>query len=74
MGSDAVLFEMVSTARSKVKGQRSKAEKMKLIVAVLISCVFAAAPASAQVDLTGTWQRVGASDNGAAREPREVRG
>ena len=53
MGAHAVLVEMV--------------RKMRLIVAVLISCVFAATPAFAQVDLTGTWQRVGQNDNGNAR-------
>ena len=41
-----------------------------LIVAVTLS----AAPASAQVDLTGTWQRVGQNDNGASREPVDLLG
>jgi len=60
MGAHAVLVEMV--------------RKMRLIVAVLISCVFAATPAFAQVDLTGTWQRVGQNDNGNAREPVDLLG
>ena len=34
----------------------------------------AATPASAQVDLTGTWQRVGQNDNGASREPVDLLG
>src|SRR6476660_10650671 len=42
--------------------------------AVVIVSLFAAAPASAQVDLTGTWQRVGQHDNGAAREPVDLLG
>ena len=42
--------------------------------AVWIVLLFAAAPASAQVDLTGTWQRVGQHDNGAAREPVDLLG
>src|SRR5262245_3535208 len=36
---------------------------MKLIFAVVISCVFVATPAFAKVDLTGTWARVGQNDN-----------
>src|SRR5690349_6523911 len=60
MGSDTVLVEVVMT--------------MKLIFAVLISCVCAATPAFAQVDLTGTWQRVGQNDNGNAREPVDLLG
>ena len=43
---------------------------LRSIVAVMLS----AAPASAQVDLTGTWQRVGQIDNGAAREPVDLLG
>src|SRR4029079_12599199 len=58
----------------KVKGQRSKARTMRLIFAVLVSCIFAATPAFAQVDLTGTWQRVGQNDNGNAREPVDLLG
>src|SRR5688500_19114527 len=40
------------------------------IVAVMLS----AAPASAQVDFTGTWQRVGGNDNGASNEPVDLLG
>jgi hypothetical protein len=43
-------------------------------LAVLISCALAATPAFAQVDLTGTWQRVGQNDNGNAREPVDLLG
>jgi hypothetical protein len=42
--------------------------------AVLIALVLLSAPAFAQVDLTGTWQRSGQSDNGAAREPVDLLG
>jgi hypothetical protein len=41
------------------------------IVAALLS---SAAPASAQIDLTGTWQRVGNDDNGYSREPVDLMG
>src|SRR5260221_1969595 len=47
---------------------------MRFRFAVLIVLLLAAAPASAQVDLTGTWQRVGQHDNGAAREPVDLLG
>src|SRR5215467_5797081 len=43
-------------------------------LAVLISCVFCVTPASAQVDLTGTWQRIGQHDNGYSREPVDLLG
>ena len=42
--------------------------------AALFVAALAAAPAFAQVDLTGTWQRVGQSDNGASREPVDLLG
>ena len=45
-----------------------------VIVALVISCLFAATPASAQVDLTGTWQRVAQNDNGASQEPVDLLG
>ena len=60
MGSNAVLVEVVTMSRFRS--------------VVLISCVLAATPAFAQVDFTGTWQRVGANDNGAAREPVDLLG
>ena len=41
-------------------------------VALVAFAVFSAVPALAQVDLTGTWARSGQSDNGAAREIREI--
>jgi len=47
---------------------------MRFRFAVLIVLVFAAARASAQVDLTGTWQRVSQQDNGAANEPVDLLG
>ena len=43
--------------------QRSMLNAAALIVAMMLS----PAPASAQVDLTGTWQRVGQHDNGYSR-------
>ena len=46
----------------------------RIRLAVVISCVLAATTASAQVDLTGTWQRVGQNDNGASREPVDLLG
>ena len=48
----------------------SKLGFVALIVAVTLSAV----PASAQVDFTGTWQRVGQNDNGASREPVDLLG
>jgi hypothetical protein len=46
-----------------------------LRIASLIACVvLPAGPASAQIDLTGTWQRVGQSDNGYSREPVDLMG
>ena len=43
--------------------------------AAVIACVLLpAAPVLAQVDLTGTWARVGQSDNGASREPVDLLG
>ena len=45
------------------------AQRPMLIAAALIGAVtLLVAPASAQVDLTGTWGRSGQNDNGAARE------
>jgi hypothetical protein len=44
------------------------------IVALVASYVLAATPASAQVDLTGTWQRVAQNDNGASQEPVDLLG
>jgi hypothetical protein len=54
-----MLFSLVSPMRT-----------VALIACVLLS----AAPALAQVDLTGTWARSGQSDNGAAREPVDLLG
>ena len=62
MGSDAVFGEMVKNMTSRFR------------FAVLIVALFAAAPTSAQVDLTGTWQRAAQNDNGAANEPVDLLG
>jgi hypothetical protein len=45
-----------------------------LTVAVVISSALAVTPASAQVDLTGTWQRAASNDNGASQEPVDLLG
>jgi hypothetical protein len=41
---------------------------------VIAATILFATPAFAQVDLTGTWQRVGQNDNGNAREPVDLLG
>ena len=47
----------------------------KPAIAALIAVVMlSAAPVVAQVDLTGTWQRVGGNDNGASQEPVDLLG
>src|SRR5262245_23381288 len=43
-------------------------------LAVLILCAFCAAPASAQVDLAGTWVRSSQSDNGSAGQQIDLLG
>jgi hypothetical protein len=47
-----------------------------LRLATLVACVgvLPSTPVFAQVDLTGTWARVGQSDNGYAREPVDLMG
>ena len=60
MGSHTLLVEMVKIIMRRF--------------AVLIALTSFAAPASAQVDLTGTWQRVSQQDNGAANEPVDLLG
>ena len=50
--------------------QRSRIKAAALIAAATLW----AAPASAQVDLTGTWQRVAQNDNGYSREPVDLMG
>src|SRR5688572_19007189 len=47
--------------------------KSRLLAAVVV-VAFWAAPAYAQVDLTGTWQRVAQNDNGSSREPVDLLG
>src|SRR5688500_20301196 len=44
------------------------------VLAVMAATLSTPVPASAQVDLTGTWQRVGQNDNGASREPVDLLG
>ena len=44
------------------------------LLAVLGVVALSAAPVSAQVDLTGTWQRVAQNDNGFSREPVDLHG
>jgi len=58
-----VLFNMVTTMRF-----------IPSLLAVAFIVTLSAAPASAQIDLTGTWQRVGQNDNGASREPVDLLG
>src|SRR5688572_17524087 len=67
MGSDSLFGEVVSTMP---KAQYSMLKAALLIVAATLL----ADPAFAQVDLTGTWQRVGQNDNGNAREPVDLLG
>ena len=43
-------------------------------VLLVIAATLSPAPVFAQVDLTGTWQRVGQSDNGYSREPVDLMG
>jgi hypothetical protein len=62
-----VLIEMVGVMtrrRGRVAG----------LTAVIALVMMPAAPASAQVDLTGTWARVGQADNGYAREQVDLLG
>ena len=90
MGSHAVLFDLVDAGqRAKVKSQ-GKSTKAKVLgigtrvkgmtyqksvgAALIVAMTFVAAPAYAQIDLTGTWQRVGQNDNGASREPVDLLG
>jgi hypothetical protein len=44
------------------------------IAALLAAVMLRAAPAAAQIDLTGTWQRVAQNDNGFSREPVDLLG
>jgi len=44
------------------------------LLVLLVVAALSAAPAYAQIDLTGTWQRVGQNDNGASREPVDLLG
>jgi hypothetical protein len=44
------------------------------IAALIVVLTLWAVPAAAQVDLTGTWQRVGGNDNGASNEPVDLLG
>jgi hypothetical protein len=44
------------------------------IAALITVVMLSAVPLVAQVDLTGTWQRVGGNDNGASNEPVDLLG
>jgi len=44
------------------------------IAALTVVVMLSAVPAAAQVDLTGTWQRVAQNDNGASQEPVDLLG
>jgi hypothetical protein len=44
------------------------------IAALMTVVMLSAVPAVAQVDLTGTWQRIGGNDNGASNEPVDLLG
>jgi hypothetical protein len=44
------------------------------IAALIVVFMLWAVPVAAQVDLTGTWQRVGGNDNGASQEPVDLLG
>ena len=62
MGPDALLGAMVTIMR------------FRRIAFLFAGVLLHGLPAFAQVDLTGTWSRVGASDNGYAREPVDLMG
>jgi hypothetical protein len=86
VGSDSLLGDVVTKSskfqvpgsKFKRQGQRQRlgtGMNSKLgFVALIVAVTLSAAPASAQVDLTGTWQRVGQNDNGASREPVDLLG
>ena len=44
------------------------------IAALIVVFMLWAVPVAAQIDLTGTWQRVGGNDNGASQEPVDLLG
>ena len=67
MGSDTLLVQMV------IRGNVTMRSKPSLL-AVLVVAALWASPVSAQVDLTGTWQRVAQNDNGSSREPVDLLG
>ena len=58
MGSDAVLVAVVTLLR------KGKAVRRILWAAFILAAMLPAAPAFAQIDLTGTWVRSSQSDNG----------
>jgi hypothetical protein len=49
-------------------------EKPGIAALMIMVVMLSAVPVAAQVDLTGTWQRVGGNDNGAAQEPVDLLG
>jgi hypothetical protein len=75
MGSDAVLSAVVKE-HGMPKAQCPRPNVGRRVALVMIVCALFAVtpPAFAQVDLTGTWQRVGQNDNGNAREPVDLLG
>src|SRR5215204_1229021 len=75
MGSDAVLSAVVKE-HGMPQAQCPRPNVGRRVALVMIVCALFAVtpPAFAQVDLTGTWQRVGQNDNGNAREPVDLLG
>jgi hypothetical protein len=51
-----------------------KNNKLLPVTIFLVVASVSAAPAFAQIDLTGTWQRVGQDDNGYSQEPVDLMG
>ena len=49
-------------------------EKPGIAALMIMVVMLSAVPVVAQVDLTGTWQRVGGNDNGASQEPVDLLG
>ena len=73
MGSDTVLGAVVKE-HGMPKAQSPMPKAGPRVAVLIVATLLSAAPAFAQIDLTGTWQRVGQNDNGAAREPVDLLG
>ena len=71
MGSDALFGEVVTQVAGKV-GRRPMRQSSRCADRGRRRC--RRFRSSAQVDLTGTWQRVGQNDNGASQEPVDLLG